>query len=71
MSQSFTVRIDESYTADIKHKGKWWIGSVNEIKGVNCQERTKDELLDSLHEALADMLTFDLIMSEFDIEDLL
>ena len=49
MSQSFTVQIDESYTADIEHKGKWWIGSVNEIKGVNCQERTKDELLDSLH----------------------
>ena len=37
MSQSFTVQIDESYTADIEHKGKWWIGSVNEIKGVNYQ----------------------------------
>ena len=47
------------------------LGFVDEIKGVNCQERTKDELLDSLHEALADMLMFDLLMSEFDIEDLL
>ena len=36
------------YTAIIKHVGKWWIGWVEEIPGVNCQERTREELLETL-----------------------
>jgi len=37
------------YNAIIKHEGKWWIGWIEEIPGVNCQERTRKELLESLH----------------------
>ena len=45
-----------NYTAIIQEDGDWWVGWVEEIPGVNCQERTRAELLDSIHEALRDML---------------
>jgi predicted RNase H-like HicB family nuclease len=44
------------YTAVIKQDGKWWIGWVEEIPGVNCQEPTQQELTDSLEEALREAL---------------
>ena len=44
------------YTAIIKQDGDWWIGWVEEIPGVNAQERTKNELMESLREALRDIL---------------
>jgi predicted RNase H-like HicB family nuclease len=44
------------YTAIVKQSGDWWIGWIEEVPGVNCQERTRDELVDTLritlHEAL-------------------
>lgn len=48
--------MNSGYTAIIKEDGGWWIGWVEEIPGVNGQERTKDELLSSLKEALQDIL---------------
>ncbi|MEW6087638.1 MAG: type II toxin-antitoxin system HicB family antitoxin [bacterium] len=36
------------YTAVIKKEGDWWIGWIEEIQGVNCQEKTKEDLLKSL-----------------------
>ena len=44
------------YTAIVKKDGDWWIGWVEEVTGVNAQERSKDELLISLKEALKDIL---------------
>ena len=44
------------FTAVIQQDNGWWIGWVQEIPGVNCQERTREELLDSIQEALSDML---------------
>jgi predicted RNase H-like HicB family nuclease len=44
------------FTAIIKQDGDWWVGWVEEVPGVNAQERSKDELLDSLKEALRDIL---------------
>jgi len=44
------------YTAVIKHEGQWWIGWVEEIPGVNCQERTREELLDSLRITLKEAI---------------
>ncbi len=44
------------YTAIIKQDGEWWIGWVEEVPGVNAQERSKEELLISLKEALNDIL---------------
>jgi predicted RNase H-like HicB family nuclease len=47
-----------AYTAVIKQDGKCWIGWVEEIPGVNCQEDTREELTQSLQEALRDALAF-------------
>lgn len=46
-----------TYTAILRQDGEWWVGWVEEVPGVNCQERTRPELLDSLREALGEMLT--------------
>jgi hypothetical protein len=34
-----------SYTAIIKRDGDWWIGWVEEVPGINAQERSREELL--------------------------
>jgi len=47
-----------TYKAVTKQSGEWWIGWVEEMSGVNCQERTKDELLESLRSALKEALPF-------------
>jgi predicted RNase H-like HicB family nuclease len=47
-----------TYTAITKQDGDWWIGWIEEIPGVNCQERTRDELLASLRMTLAEALEF-------------
>jgi predicted RNase H-like HicB family nuclease len=44
------------YTAIIRKAGDWYIGWIEEIPGVNCQERTLEELRLSLQEALVDIL---------------
>ena len=47
-----------NFTAVIRKDGDWWIGWIEEITGVNCQERTKAELIESLKEALRETLEF-------------
>ena len=37
-----------TFTAIIKQEDKWWIGWIEEISGVNCQEKTRAELLKTL-----------------------
>lgn len=44
------------YTAIVKHSGEWWIGWVQEVPGVTCQEHTREELMDALAITLAEML---------------
>ena len=46
------------YTAVIKRSGAWWIGWIEEVPGVNCQERSHDELRRSLAETLSEALEF-------------
>ena len=48
----------ENYTAVIKMENDWWIGWVEEIPGVNCQEATREELLDTLRITLKEALEF-------------
>ena len=48
----------ENYTAVVKKSGDWWIGWVEEVPGVNCQERTREELLESLRMTLKEALDF-------------
>jgi predicted RNase H-like HicB family nuclease len=47
-----------TFTAIIKQHGGWWIGWIEEIPGVNCQEATRDELLESLRVTLKEALEF-------------
>ena len=47
----------ETYTAVVKQSGSWWIGWIEEVPGVNCQERTKTELLNTLKITLQEALT--------------
>jgi predicted RNase H-like HicB family nuclease len=46
----------QNYTAVIKQSGNWWIGWIEEVLGVNCQEHTREELVESLREALREAL---------------
>ncbi len=48
----------ETYTAVVKQSGPWWIGWIAEIPGVNCQERTREELLVTLKVTLQEALEF-------------
>ena len=47
-----------TYTAVTKKKGDWWIGWIEEVPGVNCQEHTREELLESLKVTLREALEF-------------
>ena len=46
----------QTYTAIVKQDGEWWIGWIEEIPGVNCQERTQKELVETLSITLAEDL---------------
>lgn len=48
--------MNAEYTAVLKQDGEWWIGWVEEVPGVNCQERTKADLLTSLKEVLSEAI---------------
>ena len=50
--------MQDKYTAVVKKSGKWWIGWIEELPGVNCQEATKDELVESLRITLKEALEF-------------
>ncbi len=50
--------MNQTYTAIVKQDGDWWIGWIEEIPGVNCQEATHEELLETLRITLQEALEF-------------
>ena len=50
------VPMHNGYTAVIKKTTDWWIGWIEEVPGVNCQERTREALLDTLKVTLQEAL---------------
>jgi len=52
------VAMKQTYTAVVKQDANWWIGWVEEVPGVNCQEATREELLESLRITLAEAIEF-------------
>ena len=46
------------YTAIVKQQGKWWVGWIEEVPGVNCQERSRRELLETLRVTLREAIDF-------------
>ena len=46
------------FKAIIKKTGDWWVGWIEEVPGVNCQEKTYEELKESLETVLKEALEF-------------
>ena len=44
------------YTAVIKQEDGWWVGWIEEVPAVNCQERTREELLEPLRMTLTEAI---------------
>ena len=47
-----------TYTAVVKQDNGWWLGWIEEVPGVNCQEKTREELIDTLKVTLREALDF-------------
>ena len=47
-----------SYKAVIKQDDDWWIGWFEEVPGVNCQEATREKLLETLRITLQEAIQF-------------
>lgn len=47
-----------NYTAVLKRENGWWIGWIEEVPGVNCQEESRAELLETLKVTLKEALEF-------------
>jgi len=50
------IVVKSTYTAVIRQDGKWWIGWIEEVPGVNCQEASREELLETLRITLREAL---------------
>ena len=48
------------YTAVIKQEDDCWVGWIEEIPGVNCQEETREKLMETLSVTLKEALAFKL-----------
>jgi predicted RNase H-like HicB family nuclease len=48
--------VSQIYSAVIKQAAGWWIGWIEEVPGINCQERTREELLQTLRVTLEEAL---------------
>ncbi len=47
------------YTAQMQPPGEWCIGWIREVSGVTCQERAREELLETLKITLLEVLEYD------------
>lgn len=45
-----------TYTAIVQQDGKFWIGWIEEVPGVNCQAESRDELLETLQVTLGEAI---------------
>lgn len=48
--------MNQIYTAVIKQDANWWIGWIEEVPGVNCQESSRETLLQSLRVTLIEAI---------------
>ena len=46
----------QTYTAVVKEDSGCWIGWIEEVPGVNCQEPTREELLETLKVTLREAI---------------
>jgi predicted RNase H-like HicB family nuclease len=50
--------VKSEYTAVVKQEDDWWVGWIEEVPGVNCQERTLEDLRKTLGVTLKEALEF-------------
>ena len=48
--------MQQNYTAVIKQDAGWWIGWIEEVPGVNCQEPSREALVETLRVTLREAL---------------
>lgn len=48
----------QTYTAVVRNSDNWWLGWIEEVPGVNCQEASREDLLESLRVTLAEAIEF-------------
>lgn len=48
--------MNNEYTAVIKKEDNWWVGWIEEVPGVNCQEASHEDLMESLRITLKEAL---------------
>ena len=48
--------MSQTYTAVVKQSEGWWIGWIEEVPGVNCQERSREALEETLRLTLTEAL---------------
>lgn len=48
--------MQQNHTAVIKQDAGWWIGWIEEVPGVNCQERSREALIETLRVTLRESL---------------
>jgi len=48
--------MNATYTAVVKQDNGWWLGWIEEVPGVNCQEKTRQELIETLKVTLREAL---------------
>jgi len=53
-----------NFRAVIKREDGWWIGWLVDIPGVNAQERTREELLESLTIGFEDLVQTEVELPE-------
>ena len=56
--EGYSAIMNRVYTALTKQDNGWWIGWIEEVPGVNCQERTHEKLLETLKATLKEALEF-------------
>ena len=50
--------MNATYTAVVKQDNGWWLGWIEEVPGVNCQEKTREKLIETLKLTLREALEF-------------
>ena len=48
--------MQNEYTAIVKQDGDWWLGWIEEVPGVNCQEKSYEALKETLGVTLKEAL---------------
>jgi predicted RNase H-like HicB family nuclease len=52
----FEGYVMQEYKAVVRQEGEWWYGWIEEIPGVNCQERSEAELMETLRVTLREAI---------------